>query len=114
MCRGAAKGGHGASPKISKNFAINVHIGRPRPADQWFIIGLNSGRVPKMVARCTLFNITTVKTVFSLSMMVTNQTAEKNCEKFTINVRLKIINIFVIALRKINRSNFLTSDSIQP
>jgi len=33
--------------------------------------------VPKMVARYTLFNISTVKTVFSLSMTVTTQTAEK-------------------------------------
>jgi len=33
--------------------------------------------VPKMVARCTLFNINTVKMVFSVSMTVTTQTAEK-------------------------------------
>jgi len=58
-----------------------------------------------MVTRCTLFNISTVKTVFSLSMMVTTQTA-KTCVKFAINDRLKIINVAVIALLKINRSNF--------
>ena len=46
-----------------------------------------------MVARCTLFNISTVKTVFSLSMTVATQTAEKKSIKFVINVQLKIFNV---------------------
>jgi len=62
--------------------------------------------IPKIVACCTLFNIRTVKTVFSLSMTVTTQTAEKSCVKFAINVQLKILNVAVISLRKINCSNF--------
>jgi len=72
---------------------------------QWFSIGDNYGR-PKMVARCRLvFNISTVKTVFSLSMTVTTQTAEKTAW----------IPIIALRIRKINRSNFYIHDtSIRP
>jgi len=62
----------GPAPKLSQIFAINVHVGCRRPVYWGSSLASPSVIViPKMVARCALFNISTMKTVFSLSMMVT-------------------------------------------